>query len=159
MAVLVPAQIRAARLKSENPSMPYQRDLAREAGLHQSRISMFETPGAANITLETLAKIASGLRVGVIVKLVPFHEMLRWEDSFSAESFDVLPRLAEDELFLNPSADEQADSNSLFQDGGNVAAAQREPEFNAAGTERKPMGTVEGQEEMMAAAAAGNGGR
>ena len=72
LAVLVPAQIRATRLKSENPSMPYQRDLAREAGLHQSRISMFETPGAANITLETLAKVAAALRVGVIVKLFHF---------------------------------------------------------------------------------------
>jgi transcriptional regulator with XRE-family HTH domain len=70
LAVLVPAQIRSVRTKSTNPPMPKQKDLAREADLHQSRISMFETPGAANITLETLAKIAAGLRVGVIVKLV-----------------------------------------------------------------------------------------
>ena len=81
--------------------MPYQRDLAREAEMQQSRISMFETPGAANITLETLAKLAAALRVGVIVKLVPFHEMLRWENGFSHD-FDVSPRLNEDEAFLNP---------------------------------------------------------
>jgi transcriptional regulator with XRE-family HTH domain len=100
--VLVPAQIRTLRLKSTNPAMPRQKDLAREAELHQSRISMFETPGAANITLETIAKIAAGLKVGVIVKFVPFHEMLRWENSFRADSFDVRPRLAEDQEFLNP---------------------------------------------------------
>ena len=156
MAVLVPAQIRAARLKSENPSMPYQRDLAREAGVQQSRISMFETPGAANITLETLAKVAAGLRVGVIVKLVPFNEMLRWEDSFSAESFNVLPRLAEDERFLNPAVDAQTDPDSSFQDG-NVAASEGETGFNSGGNERKPMGTVEDQASL-AAAGAGTGG-
>src|SRR6266851_414635 len=158
LVVLVPAQIRALRLKSTNPPMPYQRDLAREAQVQQSRISMFETPGVANITLETLAKIAAGLRVGVIVKFVPFHEMLHWENSFSPDAFDVTPRLEQDELFLNPSVDVQADSNSSFQDG-NVAAWQHEPEFNSADTERKPMGTVEDRNEMMAAAAAGNGGR
>jgi hypothetical protein len=157
LAVLVPAQIRATRLKSENPPMPYQRDLAREAELHQSRISMFETPGAANITLDTLAKVAAALRVGVIVNLVPFHEMLRWEDSFSPESFNVEPRLEQDELFLNPSVNVQADSDSSFQDE-NVAASQDETELNSVGSERKPMGIVEDHTEM-AAAAAGNGGR
>jgi len=101
LAVLVPAQIRALRINSTNPPMPHQRDLAREAELHQSRISMFETPGAANITLETLSKIAAGLRCGVVVKLVPFSEMLRWENSFSPGKFDV-KRLDQDEAFLNP---------------------------------------------------------
>jgi transcriptional regulator with XRE-family HTH domain len=157
LVVLVPAQIRALRLKSKNPTMPRQIDLAREAELHQSRISMFETPGAANVTLETLAKIAAGLRVGVIVKFVPFHEMLHWENCFSPDAFDVTPRLEQDELFLNPSVDVEASYNSWFQDG-NVAAWQHEPAFNSAGTERKPMVTVEDRNEMMAAAEAGNGG-
>ncbi len=157
LVVLVPAQIRALRLKSEHPPMPRQSDLAREAEVHQSRISMFETPGVANITLETLAKIAAGLRVGVVVKFVPFHEMLDWENNFSPDAFDVTPRLEQDELFINPSVDVQADSNYSFQNG-NVAASQNESEPNFGGTERKPMATVEAQEEM-AAAAAGSGGR
>src|ERR1700731_332291 len=112
LVVLVPAQIRALRLKSANPPMPYQRDLAREAEVQQSRISMFETPGAANITLETLAKIAGGLRGGGIVKFVPFHEMLHWENSFSPDAFDVRPRLEEDEEFINPAA-AQAENNRI----------------------------------------------
>jgi hypothetical protein len=103
LAVLVPAQIRALRINTTNPPMPHQRDLAREAELHQSRISMIETPGAANITLETLSKIAAGLRCGVVVKLVPFSEMLRWENSFSPGKFDV-KRLDQDEAFLNPAS-------------------------------------------------------
>lgn len=142
LAVLVPAQIRAARLKSGNPPMPYQRDLAREAELHQSRISMFETPGAANITLDTLAKIAAGLRAGVIVKLVPFHEMLRWEDSFSPESFDVVPRLEQDRQFLSPATTQQDSVDQSYTAFGNVGASEqaRDDSYGVM-TARKPMGT------------------
>ena len=81
--------------------MPRQRDLAEEAELQQSRISMFETPGMANMTLETLAKVAAGLRSGVIVKFVPFSEMLAWENNFSPGRFDVV-RLNDDVAFINP---------------------------------------------------------
>lgn len=115
LAVLVSAQIRALRLKSDDPPMPHQRDLAREANLQQSRISMFETPGAANMTLKTLAKIAAGLRVGVIVKFVPFSDMLQWENLFAPDHFNVV-RLSQDEAFLNPVAAEE--------EPGNVLAAQ-----------------------------------
>ena len=100
LGVLVPAQIRALRLNSTSPAMPKQNDLAREADIHQSRISMFETPGTANMTLETLAQLASALRVGLVVKFVPFSEMLRWENDFRQDTFDVL-RLEEDEVFIN----------------------------------------------------------
>lgn len=101
LTVLVPAQIRALRLKSKNPPMPKQSDLAYETALHQSRISMFETPGMSNMTLETLARVAAGLKVGVIIKFVPFHEMLRWENEFHPSTFDVL-RLEDDSRFLDP---------------------------------------------------------
>ena len=111
LAVLVPAQIRTLRTNSVDPPMPYQRDLAREADLHQSRISMFETPGAANMTLETIAKIAAGLRVGVVIKFVPFSEMLHWENVFSPDTFQVT-RLSEDHAFLNPESAANAASES-----------------------------------------------
>jgi hypothetical protein len=39
----------------------------------------------------------------VVVKLVPFSEMLRWENSFSPGKFDV-KRLDQDEAFLNPAS-------------------------------------------------------
>lgn len=98
LGILVPSQIRALRLQS---NMPRQRDLAVAAFLHQSRISMFETPGMANITLDTLAKLAAAFKVGVIVKFVPFSKMLRWENEFSQDSFDVVT-LDKDEDFINP---------------------------------------------------------
>jgi len=63
--------------------MPKQSDLAQASGLHQSRISMFETPGAANITLDTLTRIAAAFKVGLIVEFVSMGEMLRWENNYS----------------------------------------------------------------------------
>lgn len=98
LGVLVPAQIRALRLKRD---MPRQKDLARAAGMQQSRISLIETPGAANITLETLSKLGATFGTGVVVKFVPFSEMLRWENSFSPDAFDAI-RIELDEAFLAP---------------------------------------------------------
>jgi transcriptional regulator with XRE-family HTH domain len=139
--VLVPAQIHALRLKSKNPALPRQRDLAREAEMHQSRISMFETPGAANITLETLAKIAAGLKVGVIVKFVPFNEMLRWENSFRADSFDVAPRLEEDEEFIRPDAAQAEDHRLIAVSsiaGSNEGASAEEHDETMANNAKRP---------------------
>jgi transcriptional regulator with XRE-family HTH domain len=98
LGVLVPSQIRALRLKS---ALPTQKDLAKVSGIHQSRISMLETPGASNVTLETLAKLAAIFKVGLIVKFVPFSEMLRWENDFSQDSFNVI-RLEDDAQFIAP---------------------------------------------------------
>ncbi len=136
LAVLVPAQIRALRLSSIDPPMPFQRDLAREAGEHQSRVSMFETPGAANMTLETIAKIAAGLRVGVVVKFVPFSEMLRWENLFSPASFEVV-RLAEDEAFRNPRT-ESFEVDGLLLPMPNEGAAMGRTDGNPADAFDKP---------------------
>ncbi|MBI3603518.1 MAG: helix-turn-helix transcriptional regulator [Nitrospirae bacterium] len=98
LGILVPSQIRAVRLKSD---LPRQADLAREAGMLQSRISMLETPGAANVTLDTLARLAAVFKVGLLVKFVPYSEMLQWENTFSQDSFDVV-RLDRDAAFLRP---------------------------------------------------------
>lgn len=96
LSVLVPSQIRALRLKS---NMLRQADLARAANMHQSRISMFETPGAANMTIETLSRLAATFRVGLIIEFVSFSEMLQWENSFSQDLFDVT-RIEHDRDFL-----------------------------------------------------------
>jgi hypothetical protein len=64
---------------------------------------MFETPGAANITLETLARLAAAFKVGLVVKFVPFSEMLNWENAFSQDAFDVV-KIDADREFLHPNA-------------------------------------------------------
>lgn len=98
ISTLVPSQIRALRMKSD---MPRQADLARAAEMLQSRISMLETPGAANVTLDTLSRIAAAFKVGLIVKFVPFSEMLAWENSFSQDQFNVV-KIDNDAMFSNP---------------------------------------------------------
>lgn len=100
LGVLVPSQIRSLRLKS---NMPRQSDLAREAKMQQSRISMFETPGAANLTLDTLSHLAAAFKVGLIVKFAPFSEMLKWENEFDQDTFNVT-KLNDDVKFLQPAA-------------------------------------------------------
>lgn len=87
LKVLIPSQIRALRLKSQTPR---QEDLAKEAQMRQSRISAMETPGAVNFNLETLVRIASALKVGLIVKFASFSEMLAWENEFSQDVFDPI---------------------------------------------------------------------
>src|SRR5205807_6330213 len=96
LSVLIPAQLRALRLKSETPK---QEDLARAADMKQSRISAMEKPGAVNFNLETLVRMASALRVGLIVQFVSFSEMLRWENNFSQDHFDVV-RIDDDAEFV-----------------------------------------------------------
>jgi len=64
---------------------------------------MFETPGEANVTLETLAKLAAAFKVGLKVEFVPFSEMLRWENGYSQDTFDVT-RIDDDIEFINPEA-------------------------------------------------------
>lgn len=112
LGVLVPSQIRALRLRSE---MPRQSDLARIAGLHQSRISMFETPGAANVTLETLARLAAAFKVGLVVKFVPISEMLCWETKYSQDDFAVVP-IDEDIAFLDPDASTASNLTTTIAD-------------------------------------------
>jgi hypothetical protein len=73
---------------------------------------MFETPGAANVTLETLAKLAAAFKVGLIVDFVPFSEMLRWENRYSQDTFDVT-RIDQDIDFIGPEPQVADASNPL----------------------------------------------
>ena len=65
---------------------------------------MFETPGAANVTLETLSKVAAAFKCGLIIDFVPFSEMLRWENHYSQDSFNVT-RIDEDAEFTGSDAE------------------------------------------------------
>jgi len=64
---------------------------------------MFETPGAANMTIETLSRIAAAFKVGLEVRFVPMSEMLRWENQYSQDTFTVVP-LDNDYEFIDPDA-------------------------------------------------------
>jgi transcriptional regulator with XRE-family HTH domain len=95
--VLIPSQIKALRGKVT------QSELAKQAGMLQSRISAMETPGQTNFNLETLVRLAATFRVALVVQFVPFSELLRWENDYSQDAFSVI-QLEHDTGFLNPSS-------------------------------------------------------
>ena len=99
LSVLISSQIKALRLKSKTLSR--QEDLGAASGMHQSRISAIETPGAVNFNLETLVRMAAAFKVGLMVKFVSFGEMLEWDNNYSQDIFNVVS-LDDDEKFLNP---------------------------------------------------------
>jgi hypothetical protein len=52
-----------------------------------------------NFNVETLVRSAATHGVGLVIKFVPFSEMLRWENSFNQDTFDVI-RINKDINFL-----------------------------------------------------------
>ncbi|HEV2422607.1 MAG TPA: helix-turn-helix transcriptional regulator [Candidatus Acidoferrales bacterium] len=94
--VLIPSQIRALRLRQDKT----QSGLAQLADMKQARISAMET-GQVNFNLETLVRVAASLNVGLMVKFIPFSEMLGWENDYSQDIFNAT-QLANDTAFLRP---------------------------------------------------------
>src|ERR1700676_368719 len=78
-----------------------QKELAGISGMKQSRISAMEQPGAVNFNLDTLVRMAATFRIGLKVEFVSFAEMLRWENEFNQDNFNVIP-IERDVDFLNP---------------------------------------------------------
>jgi hypothetical protein len=74
--ILIPSQIRALRGEST------QKELGIAVDMKQSHISAMETPGSVNFNLEALVRLASVFKLGMMVKFVPFSEMLAWENSY-----------------------------------------------------------------------------
>lgn len=109
LAVFIPSQIRALRLGS---NMSRQADLAEEVEMQQSRISMFESPGTTNFTIDTLARLAAVFRVGLLVKFVPLSKMLQEDNTFSQDTFNVL-KIENDKEFLDPSTAKEEDIELL----------------------------------------------
>src|SRR5438132_13747529 len=81
--VLIPSQLRALRIRQDKT----QPVLAEMAGMKQPRISAMETPGRVNFNLDTLVRMAATLNVGLMVKFIPFSEMLGWENDYNQDIF------------------------------------------------------------------------
>lgn len=67
-------QIRATRDKLEWS----QERLAAEAGMNQNAISRLESPNYGKPTLTTLKRVAAAMDIGLIVRFVPFSELVDW---------------------------------------------------------------------------------
>jgi transcriptional regulator with XRE-family HTH domain len=95
-SVNVASQIKALRRRRKMT----QKELSKLMGTGQSRISAMERPGEL-LTVDTLVRLASTFRVGLVVKFVPFSQMLNWENSYSQDSFDATS-IEKDTEFLEP---------------------------------------------------------
>ena len=85
ISVGLPFQIRALR---EQRGWKQSR-LAMEAGMLQPRISAMESPGAAKFNLETLRRLASAFDVALMVRFVPFSELVDWSERFDPDKFNI----------------------------------------------------------------------
>jgi transcriptional regulator with XRE-family HTH domain len=121
--LLIPSQLRGLRLKGSIT----QKQLADEAEMKQPRISAMERPGEIKFSLETLIRMAAAHKVGLQVKFVPFSELLHWENNYRQDEF-VVPRLEQDEAFLNPQAGNE-NSNQL------AAGLRKGPQSERAGAD------------------------
>jgi len=95
-SINVASQIKALRRRRKMT----QEELSKLVSTGQPRISAMERPGEL-LTVDTLVKLASAFGVGLMVKFVPFSEMLNWENSYRQDSFDATS-IEKDTEFLEP---------------------------------------------------------
>jgi transcriptional regulator with XRE-family HTH domain len=81
----LPYQARALRVARDLT----QGQLADLAEMAQPRIAEIEKPGKRSLNLETLLRLASAFDVGLEVRFVPFGDIVRHEETFDPDTFDV----------------------------------------------------------------------
>lgn len=86
-------QIRALREKKEWS----QAQLAEKSNMKQERISVLENPSYTP-SLSTLEKLANAFDVGLMVRFVPFSDLVKWDINLSSEVLEV-PSFDEDSYF------------------------------------------------------------
>ncbi len=81
----------AAQLVTMRGSREYtQKLLAAETGMAPARISVMENPSYDKFTLTTLKRLASAFDVALIVRFVPFHELVDWVADLSPDKMDAI---------------------------------------------------------------------
>jgi len=74
-----------------------QQQLAKKAGMKQSRISALESSEYKNYEVETLLRLASAFDVALSVRFQPFSELVKWSASVSPEKL-LISSYKEDEI-------------------------------------------------------------
>jgi len=88
-----------------------QADVAELSDMKQSRISAMERPGT-RWNIETLVRLVAAFKFGLVVKIVPFSEMLDWENEFNQDTFD--PATIEEDAEFIGTEPRAADSSNSF---------------------------------------------
>jgi transcriptional regulator with XRE-family HTH domain len=84
----IPFQIRA--LREQKGREWTQEGLGIRTGMAQETISRLEDPNYGKLTLKTLKRLASAFDVGLMVRFVPFSELVGWELNLTGGSLEVL---------------------------------------------------------------------
>jgi len=84
----IPFQIKALREQEQRKWT--QKQLGEKAEMAQESVSRLENPNYAKFTLTTLKKLASAFDIGLMVRFVPFSELVEWEVNLSAESLETV---------------------------------------------------------------------
>ncbi len=87
----IPFQVRALR----SARRWTQDKLGEESKMPQTVISRIESRSAGSLSIKTLLKIAAAFDVALVVRFVPFSEMIDWAENLSPEA--VAPKSFEEE--------------------------------------------------------------
>jgi len=66
-----------------------QKELGDRVNMAQETISRLEDPNYGKLNLNTLKRLTSAFDVGLMVRFVPFSELVNWEINLSLESLEV----------------------------------------------------------------------
>lgn len=80
-----------------------QQQLAEKVGKHQETISQVEDPDYGKLTLKTLKRLASALDVALIVRFVPFSQLVDYVANLSPDDLAV-PSFNIDRLLQEPAS-------------------------------------------------------
>lgn len=81
----------AAQLLTMRESRNWQqKDVAEKTGMAPARISVMENPSYEKLTLTTLKRLARAFDVALIVRFVPFRELVNWVSELSPEKLDAV---------------------------------------------------------------------
>lgn len=103
-----------------------QTKLAERANMKQERISILENPSRSP-SLSTLKKLANAFDVGLVVRFVPFSDLVKWDINLNSESLNV-PSYQDDSFFKVGESTIDAAANVtgyLLDTSGNVLSMEK----------------------------------
>jgi hypothetical protein len=75
--------------------------LGERAGIAQEVISRHENPGYSGLTLRTALRLAAALKVGLVMRFVPYSDVVDWAVNSTADDF-LVPTLEQDTRLDDP---------------------------------------------------------
>jgi transcriptional regulator with XRE-family HTH domain len=109
----IPFQIRALREQKQRKWT--QKDLGNRIGMAQETISRIEDPNYGKLTIKTLKRLASAFDVALMVRFVPFSELVKWELYLTPDSLEVLS-FEEESYFTEEKSEEDITEEFQIKD-------------------------------------------